>query len=259
VTAGYAPPPEFTDPPASPAGALTEAVVDSRAERGSFRVIVYSPAGYRRDGEYPVAVFLSARTGPLARVLDWLIARQAIEPVVAVFVDPTVRGDDARAGSPWAPAFLDDELPAWLASRYAVTRSAGRRGVIGISFGAKDALEAALDKGGATGAAPTLQHDGGGFSLLGLLIPGRRITRADIEAIAGREGRRLHAAILAGQYDQANVATARGLRETLARAGHQVDYTEVPEGHNPATWIYHLRVVLVGLFAPGPASTTPGR
>jgi enterochelin esterase-like enzyme len=91
---------------------------------------------------------------------------------------------------------------------------------------------------------------------VGLLIPGRRIGRADIDAIAGRCTHHLRVAILAGQYDRANVATARSVRQALADAGHTVDYAEVPEGHSAVTWTHHLRIVLVSLFGPASAHTS---
>jgi enterochelin esterase-like enzyme len=240
VMPGYLPPQEFTSPPVPAAGQTTEATIESRVLRRSCRLIVYTPSGYRHDGNYPVAVFLDARSGQVARVLDWLTAHRAIEPIVVVFVDPASPGSHDPAGGPM-DTFLTGEVLPWVASRYGITRSAGRRAVIGISFGAKDALDAAL--------APT-----GAFDNVGLLIPGRRIGPADIESIAKRRNRRLRVAILAGQYDRANVATARGVRQALADAGHAVDYTEVPEGHSAVTWTNHLRVVLVSLFGPGSAS-----
>jgi enterochelin esterase-like enzyme len=263
VMPGYLPPQEFADPPVSPAGLITEATVESRVLRGSCRLIVYTPPGYRDDGDYPVAVFLSMRWGQVSRVLDWLIAHQAIEPIVAVFVDPESHGNDSRTGggtgASWGSrAFLSDELLTWVASRYGVTKSAGKRAIIGISFGAKDALNTALSCGEAPNAAAGLECQTDAFGRLGLLIPGRRIGRADIEAIADRRTHRLRVAILAGQYDQANVATARSLRQALADAGHLVDHTEVPEGHSPVTWCYHLRGVLVSLFGPTSAKTSPG-
>jgi len=183
----------------------------------------------------------------VARVLDWLIAHQAIEPIVAVFVGPASRGNDHFTGAPMR-TFLTDELPTWMTSRYGVSRSAGKRAIIGISFGAKDALDAAVSSGGAAK----------GFGRLGLLIPGRRIGRADIDAIAQRRDLDLRVAILAGQYDQANVATARSVRQVLADAGHSVDYTEVPEGHSAVTWTNHLRVVLVSLFGVGGRPSSGG-
>jgi enterochelin esterase-like enzyme len=143
--------------------------------------------------------------------------------------------------------FLNNELPTWMASRYGVSRSAAARAVIGISFGAKDALDAALSSGG----------EPAGFGRLGLLIPGRRIGRVDIDAIAGRRDHHLRVAILAGQYDRANVATARSVRQALADAGHAVDYIEVPEGHSAVTWTHHLRTVLVSLFGPASANPSP--
>jgi enterochelin esterase-like enzyme len=243
VMPGYLLPQEFTRPPVSSAGLITESTVESRVLGRSCRLIVYTPSGYRDDGNYPVAVFLDARAGQVSRVLDWLIAHQAIEPIVAVFVDPMSRGSQYPTGAPLR-RFLTSEVLAWVALRYGVTKSAGGRAVIGISYGAKDALDAALASASA-------------FDNVGLLIPGRRISRADIESIAERRSRRLRVAILAGQYDRANVATARGLRQALADAGHAVDYAEVPEGHSAVTWTNHLRVVLVSLFGPGSGKSSP--
>jgi enterochelin esterase-like enzyme len=116
-----------------------------------------------------------------------------------------------------------------------VSRSADHRAIIGVSWTARDALDAA------TSSLPA-------FGGLGLLIPGRRISRTDVDALASRRNHRLRAAILAGQYDAENLATAHRVRQALADAGHSVAYTEVPEGHSQATWRNHLRVVLVSLF-----------
>ena len=144
--------------------------------------------------------------------------------------------------------FLTDELPTWMTSRSGVSRSAGKRANIGMSFGAKDALDAAISSGGAP-CAP--------FDRLGLLIPGRRIGRADLDAIAERRNHHLRVSIWAAQYDRANVATARSVRQALADAGHTVDSTEVPEAHSAVTWTNHLRVVLVSLFGPASAKASP--
>jgi enterochelin esterase-like enzyme len=268
VMPGYVPPQEFADAPSSPAGLLADAAVESRALRGSRRIIVYTPPGYRDDGHYPVAVFLDLRSAQVSRVLDWRIAHGDIDPIVAVFVDPLGLGDDSRPGTPMR-SFVTDELLTWLAARYSITNRAGRRAIIGISFGAKDALGLALGCGGTPGAPLDVSHVGLGagpgsaglsgcqsdaFGRLGLLIPGRRIGRADIDAIAERPNHQLGVAILAGRYDHANVETARSLRRALADAGHIVDYTEVPEGHSAVTWTNHVGELLVSLFGPASAN-----
>lgn len=239
VTPGYAPPRELTEPPGPERGVTSEATVESEALRARCRVIVYTPFGYRAGGGYPLAVFLDTRSAQVARVLDWLIARRSIEPLLAAFVDVRSTGEEFRRSGPMQ-TFLNGELPRWVAARYAVTDQPGRRTLIGISFGARDALEAALSSTAA-------------FNGVGLLIPGRRLTAVDIESFAAQPGRRMRVAILAGQYDRANLSTARHLRRALDGAGHAVHYTEVPEGHSPATWLNNLRMVLVNLFGPRPS------
>ena len=126
VMPGYLPPQEFEDPPVTPAGRVAEATIESRVLGGSRRVIVYLPPSYRADGDYPVAAFHGGLSvvspGEAPRVLDWLIARKAIEPIVAVFVDSWPRDNDASTAAS-TRTFLADELLAWVASRYGVTRN----------------------------------------------------------------------------------------------------------------------------------------
>jgi enterochelin esterase-like enzyme len=229
VTPGYVPPQEFEDPRSSPAGTVSEAALE-----GPCKIMVYTPAGHASSGDDPVAVFLDLRTDPMSRVLDWLIARRDIPPIVAAFVGPKSRGDDSCSGAPMAE-FVTGRLLPWLRSQHGVAGSADSHAILAISYSAKDALEIALRNPGA-------------FRRLGLLIPGRRINRTDIGAIAGYRDARLRVAILAGRYDHANLPTARGLRQALTDAGHTVNYAEMPEGHSASTWRNHLRGVLVGLF-----------
>jgi enterochelin esterase-like enzyme len=238
VTPDYLPPPELNDSPVTPGGRTVEETIDSRALGAPRRVLVYLPPGYRDDGAYPVAVFHAggvARDGQGPRILDWLIAHRQIEPIVALFLDSYLYGDDDNHEGPPLRAFLTEEAPAWLAERYSVTARTQEWAVLAISYGAQDALDAAV--------APTEA-----YGRLGLLIPGRRLTAADLEALVQQPRRRLRVAILAGRYDHANLATARNAQQALADAGHQVEFIEVPEGHNPTTWRNHLRDVLVSLF-----------
>ena len=246
VTPDYLPPQELDDPPATPGGTTVEAAIDSHALGAPRRVLVYLPPGYSNDHTYPVAVFHAgwsvARDGQAPRVLDWLITHHETEPMVALFLESHLEGDaDNHEGEPMR-AFLTEEAPAWLASRYGVSTNADEWAVFAISYGAKDALDAAL--------APAQA-----YGRLGLLIPGRRLTPSDLDGFAQRPGRRLRAVILAGRYDQANLATARNAREALMDAGHAVEYIEVPEGHNPATWRDHLSDVLVSIFGAPDART----
>ena len=239
VTPDYLPPQEFADPPLAPDGRTFEGTIDSRALGAPRRALVYLPPGYSKGGTYPVAVFHSgwgvAREGQAPRVLDWLITRGTIEPIVGLFLESHLSGDPDNHEGPPMRAFLTEEAPAWLASRIGITARADEWAVFAISYSAKDAIDAAL--------APTQA-----YGRLGLLIPGRRLKTGDLEAFSRQPGRRLQVAILAGLYDQANLATAQKARQALADAGHAVEYIEVPEGHNGTTWRDHLSDVLVSLF-----------
>jgi enterochelin esterase-like enzyme len=171
-------------------------------------------------------------------VIDWLIAHGEIEPIVGLFLESWVEGDhENHEGAPMR-AFLTDEAQSWLASRYSASADGDDWAVIAISYGAKDALDAAV--------APSRA-----YGRLGLLIPGRRLSPDDLEVFAQQSASPLRVAILAGRYDHANLATARRTQQALTGAGHDVAYIEVPEGHNPTTWRDHLRDVLVSLFGVG--------
>ena len=239
VMPGYMPPAEFVDPPMRPAGIVTEAVVESRIMHDARRVIIYTPPGYQRGVSYPLAVFhdgaLVVNTGEAPRVLDWLIAHQAIPPIVAVFVDPQSRVGDYRRGAPMR-AFVTDELLPWVAARYSVTKDARERAIIGISASARGAVD----------AAASLQS----FGRLGLLIPA--LDPGDIDVVKPRGALELRVSIVAATYDTLNFAAARQAQLTLADLGHRVDFVEVPEGHSTVTWRTHLRTVLISLFGPLP-------
>lgn len=239
VTPDFVPPPELTEPPVAFGGTTVEGIIDSEALGAPRRVLAYLPSGYSDDEACPVAVFHGgwdvAREGEALRVLDWLIDHREIEPIVGLFLESYLPGDADNHEGPPLRAFLAEEAPLWLASRYGGLADAGEWAVLAISYGAQDALDAAL--------APAQA-----YGRLGLLIPGRRLTPAKLEAFSREPGRRLQVAILAGLYDQANLATAREARRALADAGHTVSYIEVPEGHNPATRRNHLSDVLISLF-----------
>jgi enterochelin esterase-like enzyme len=243
VTPDYVSPVELTEPPAPDRGAVIETTIESAALGGVRRVLVYLPPGYRDDGAYPVAVFHSgwrvARDGEAPRVLDWLVAHHRIDPIIGVFLESYLPGDADNHEGPPMRTFLTREAPTWTAQRFAVSLAPEDWAVLAISYGAKDALDAA------TAPAAT-------YGRVGLLIPGRRLTPEDLETLARRTDRRLRVTILAGRYDAANLATAEAARSVLEGAGHAVDFIEVPEGHNASAWRNHLADVFVSLFGRSP-------
>lgn len=239
VAPGYAPPADPLTAASDRVGTLAGARIDSRALSGPVTAAVYTPPGYPRGRAYPVAVFHDrlnwGREGDGPRLLDRLIADRRIDPVVAVFPDSGRPGDE---NVPAVRTFLGEELPRWLASRYDVTSRVEERAIVGVSYGAKDALEAAAAGSGAA------------YGRVALFIPGRRLRTADIDELSRRPTARLRVAILAALYDAPNLATARSVRQVFASAGHEVHYVEVPEGHNAAAWRDHAGEILATLLPP---------
>lgn len=263
VTPGYAPPEDFDTLPAAREGGTSAGRIASRALGGSRRVIVYTPPGYDRRQAYPMAVFehgvrlagrldgqrnngsvpaepvIEAVISP--RLLDHLIAARSIEPLVVAFVESVPWGGTSNHSSASMRTFLSSEVPAWMAAHYAVTASADGRAILGISAEAREAVDAAIGSSA--------------FGRVGLLIPGRRVAQEPkLEEQIGSVKHHLRVAILAGRYDRANLATAKSLRRAFAQAGVAVDYIEVAEGHNQATWHDHASKVLIALFGSVTAS-----
>jgi enterochelin esterase-like enzyme len=177
------------------------------------------------------------------RLLDHLIARREIEPIVAVFLESRRSGDSRDYPADAMRRFLASEVPVWAASLFGAGRRGEKRAILGRSYSARETLEAAV--------APS-----GAYGKVGLLIPGRRVGREpEILEMVAQARLRMRVVILAGLYDHANLPTAHALRRTLGDSGHVVEYIEVPEGHTATTWRDHLREVFVALFKPRAAGS----
>jgi enterochelin esterase-like enzyme len=237
VMPGYLSPREFAEPPVAPAGKITETMVPG-AIVGKRRVIVYTPPGYDPATKYPLAVFhdgaLVVNTGEAPRVLDWLIAHDEIHPIVAAFVDPVSRTDDFRHAAPMRD-FVATELMAWIAKRYSITPLAEDHAIIGISAGARAALDAMASYPGVYGEC-------------GLMIAA--LDPPDVTTIPVKQddALQLQVTVLAAAYDPLNHRSSELVRDALKARGHAVKYIEVAEGHSTQTWKNHLHDVLISLF-----------
>jgi enterochelin esterase-like enzyme len=234
VMPDYVVPPEFVVPASVPAGTVAEEGIEAPMLGGRYRVLVHTAVGAPSSGA-PLVVVLDGRVAHVARIIDGLVARRQMAPGVTLFLTP-----ETSDGSPQPEEslrrFLTHDVPAWAAAHHGTSTRPGQCAIAAVSFGAKDALFAALQ--------------GGAYDRLALWIPGRRLSADDIARVAGSgyPGSRLTVTILGGRYDHANVPTARGLRDALSATGHQVDYVEVPEGHSAVTWITHAGQVLASVM-----------
>ncbi len=223
--------PEVDDEAAVPAGELIAETIISRQLLGPRRVWVYLPPGYSAgDTLYPVLYVLDGANYvekmDVPRVLDRLIARKAIPPVIAVFSEPGDRQEEYTRNPRWR-AFITGELVPLIDKRFRTFPAPDHRIVLGSSLAAYGAVDLAVE-------FPAV------FGLCAALAPPEQVA----SVIANQAHARAAAVsirffVLGGVYD-AMIDGARRLRTTLDGVNAPVTYLEVPEGHNTNTFRNHL-------------------
>ena len=148
---GAPPQPWIKRSPDVPAGKIEEKRLKSAILGNERRAWVYTPPGYQATGEpYGLMVifdgFAYTLLVPTPVILDNLLAKGLIPPIVAVVVDnptPTSRNVE-MACNPRFADFLASEVVPWVRENYHVTKDAGKTIVAGSSFGGLAATFAAF-------------------------------------------------------------------------------------------------------------------
>lgn len=139
------------------AGEMNEITYESSVVGASRVAYVYTPAGYNQDVKYPVVYMLHGIgcdgsqwvSMNIANVLDNMIARQEIKPVVAVFpgIIPkdginkeTLSQENIHAFNIFIDEFTQD-LEPYILENYSVSEDRKDTGVCGLSMGGMEALE----------------------------------------------------------------------------------------------------------------------
>ncbi len=249
--------PEWTieDPEARP-GTLADLSVSSAALGGERPVTLYIPARLRTSRRYPLLVVLDGldylKFAGMRVVLDNLIHRLEIPPLVAVFTQSPDRLQE-YAANPRHAAFLVDELLPAVEREVPVRCDPASRGLVGASFGAVAALFAAWHRPGAFGR---LLLQSGSFTFTDI---GRHAARGPIydpvvefvnafRAAPDKPVERLF--VSCGVYESL-IYENRSLVPLLQSTEMEVRYAEARDGHNWENWRDRLREGLSWLF-PGP-------
>jgi enterochelin esterase family protein len=130
-------------------GKVEEKVIHSGILKSEERVWVYTPAGFKKNGSrYPVLVLFDGDRNVrwIPKILDILIARGKLPPMVAVMTDqsvPSIRRDELPCNPRYAD-FLANELMPWARQNYYATAQPERTIVAGSSFGGLASVFAGL-------------------------------------------------------------------------------------------------------------------
>ena len=222
---------------------------------GTRRVTVYTPFGFRNRRRYPLLLVLDGedylRYASCRTVLDNLIHRREIPPLIAAFVTPEKRIRE-YADNPAHAEFLTAELVPHLQREFPIRLRPDDRGLVGAGLGAVAALTAAWRYPGFFGklllaSGSFTFTDVGPSTRTALLDP-----VVDFVNAYRQEPRRVSSRVFlsCGIYEPL-IYENRSLVPLLRESGMDVRYVEAPDGHNWDNWRDRLRVGLSSLF-PGP-------
>ncbi len=234
-------------------GTLDAFEIDSEALGGKRTGWLYYPARYRRTRRYPLLVVHDGsdylKYAAMGTVLDNLIHRLTIPDVIVCFMDSPDRLKEYAAHEPHA-RFLREELVPHLEAKLPLEARAGRRCLVGASFGAVAALSSAWYYPKFWGRL-LLQSGSFAFTDIGhgnrrgpLFDPVVRFVndlRSDIKPVSER------LFVSCGIYESL-IYENRSLMPLLDASGMQVRFVESPDGHNWENWRDRLREGLSWLF-----------
>lgn len=236
----WVPQPEIDDQAPVPAGQVIGEALVSRSLGATRRVWYYLPPGYDAAAEtlYPVMYVLDGgnyiEKMDVPRVLDRLIARKAIPPVIVVFSEPGDRQEEYSRNPRWR-AFIAAELVPLVDKRFRTFPAPDHRVILGSSLAAYGAVDLAVEYPSVFGLCAALAP------------PAQTVTVITNQAKARAAAVSIRFFVLGGIYDSM-IDAARRLRVALDDANAPITYLEAPEGHGTETFRAHLDDALRALL-----------
>jgi enterochelin esterase family protein len=255
ATEGYARP-EWTLPDEhTRAGRMDTMHLESEALGGVKRIQVYRPNRFRTSRRYPLLVVHDGtdyqRYSAFKIVLDNLIHRLEIPPMVVAFTDPHDRLREYAADERHAKHIVEEIIPA-LEQHYPLEERPLSRCLMGASFGAVASLSTAWRYPKAFGKL-LLQSGSFAFTDIGTHARGPAFDPVvefmnDFRQDPGRPAEQIF--VSCGIYESL-IYENRSMVPLLQDCNINVRFLEARDGHNWENWRDCLRSGLSWLF-PGP-------
>lgn len=225
-------------PDTIPTGRVDEIVFEGQSITGKRRLQVYLPAGLNLQSRYPVIYFQDGSDymsrARLPRLLERLITSRAIEPMIAVCIDPIHRFQEYSLNPDYARLLTEEILPL-IDRRYPTQIHAQARTLSGSSMG------------GLISAYVAHQHPEHFGQVLGqsssMPYQQERL-RALFESTPKRD---LKLYLSAGRLEGLLTANRR-FEQSLSAKAYANLYREYNEGHNWTHWSNRLSEGLIYLF-----------
>ncbi|HLQ38647.1 MAG TPA: alpha/beta hydrolase-fold protein, partial [Planctomycetota bacterium] len=237
---GYAPPDWVLEDADARKGSIEDRSIDSRVFDGPRPIKVYLPARFRQSRRYPLLVvhdgFDFLQFAALHQVLDNLIHRLEIPPLVAALTQPDERGRE-YAADPRHAEYLVAELVPQLERLYPLVKQPAARGLLGASFGAVASLHAAWRHPGFFGKL-LLQSGSFVFTEIGAHDRGPMFDPVVefVNAFRRQPGKPAEQVFQSCGVYESLIYYNRSLVPLLQDTGMTVRYREANDGHNWENW-----------------------
>jgi len=236
-------PPEIIIDHSLPRGKVSKQTLASQRLGHDRTIHVYLPPDYEEMEQAVPTVYFHdgsfyVNEARIPQILDYLIAHQRIQPVIAIFDDPVIRGKEYRGDEAYRD-YIAQELIPYIDKTYRTLPTADQRAVIGGSRGGLSALH--------------LAHSTAGFGKCGAFSPA--IIPIPIPEFLGTLKTHGHSPkqlfISGSVYDYIWYPDALSLRNHFQKSELDFQYQEIIEGHNIPAWRSLLDEMLV-FFFPAP-------
>ena len=210
-----------------PKGQVSQTKLWSKHQNHERTIHVYLPAVYESLEALPTLYFhdgsFHLKEMGVPKVLDELIAEKKMEPLIAVFDDPVIRGKEYRGDTAYRD-YIQKELIHYVDSMYKTSPKRDSRAVVGFSRGGMSALY--------------LSHNTKMFGKVIAFSPAihpKSVEEfsAELEAFGNAPDQIF---ITGSIYDHIWYKDAPALRDYFSQKATKLKYKEIPMGHNIASW-----------------------
>lgn len=233
-----APPEPWNTPvPGSAGGELKVTKFTSAILKNERPVWVYTPSGFDPHGRrYPLVVLFDGGaytlpSAPAKAIMDYLIARRQIPPVVAALVGNTDRARELMCSVSFSD-FVAKELVPWARAKYHAATAPSETVVAGSSLGGLAASFTGLEHPEVFGNVLSMS---GSYWWTPAGDPEPEWLARQFVSSA-RRNLRMFVAVGSMEESASQLVTNRHFRDILTAKGYSVRYREFNGGHGYLTW-----------------------